>query len=293
MPGFDPPEIPCGACRACRLIGEDAHPDVVRLAPGDALCRPRDGESSHASHPESRDIRICQVRGALDLAARYPFEARYRVIIIDPAERMTPDAANSILKTLEEPPAHTVFVLISAAPEQMIETVLSRCRRIDVPTLPLSAIEAGLLVRGVDPATAHDAAAAAHGRPGRAITFAAKPDLMGDRARLLQRCGRIAAAGLAERSRYATELLDRWRSDRGAVMRELGIWEEFWEDALHTAATAHDDQSAREALTALDTVAAAREYLMANVLARAVFDFMLVSFPRRTLEAGGEAAGAA
>ena len=102
------------------------------MAPGDSLCRPRQNESSHDKHPLSRDIRICQVRGIIDLAARYPFEAKYRMVIIDPADRLAREAAHTSLKTLEEPPGHTVFALITAAPEAIIETIISRCRRINV-----------------------------------------------------------------------------------------------------------------------------------------------------------------
>lgn len=289
MPGFDPPPIPCGECRHCRLIGDGAHPDVVHLSPGDALCRPRSGESGHPPHPDSRDIRICQVRGTIELVARYPFEAPYRVVVVDPAERMTPDAANTLLKTLEEPPSHSVFVLISAAPDQLLETILSRCRRIEVPTVPTATIEAGLVARGVDASLAHEAATSARGRPGLALTFAAKPDLMGDRQRLLQRCARIAAAGLSERFRYSQELRDRWRNDRASIFRELETWEAFWEQALAASAPA-DRSAAAGALAALKAVATAREHLLANVLPRTAFDAMLVAFPRRRLDEGGDAA---
>jgi DNA polymerase-3 subunit delta' len=292
MAGFESPEFPCGTCRACHLIAEGTHPDVVVLGPGDVLCRPGGGESSHAAHPDSRDIRICQVRGVIDMESRYPFEARYRVVIIDPAERITPTAGNSLLKTLEEPSPHTVFVLVAAAPDDMLETVISRCRRIDVSTVPASVIEEGLRERGVDGATAHEAAVAARGRPGLAIRFAGKPDLMGDRARILQRCARIAAAPLTERFRYTEELQRRWRTDRAPIFRELQVWEEFWEAALSAAAKSGDREAARDAATALRAVATAREYLLANVLARTVFDFLLVNFPHRRLDEGGaDAAG--
>ncbi|MCA9862944.1 MAG: DNA polymerase III subunit [Thermomicrobiales bacterium] len=280
---------PCGACRACRLIADGTHPDVVVLSPGDMLCKPRAGEA-HASHPQSRDIRICQVRGTIDLVARFPYEGRFRVVIIEPADRITVDAANTMLKTLEEPPTQSVFVLISAAPENLLETIVSRCRRIDVRPVATWIIEAGLAAQGIDPATAKAAAAAARGRPGLAIAYAAKPDLMGDRERLLKRCARVAASPLQERLRYADELSTRWRGDkdRAGILRELETWEQFWEEDLRRTAAIGDEEGGREAVTALTTVSRAREYLLANCLARTVFDFMLMTFPERRLGEGGE-----
>ena len=160
--------LPCGECRPCRLIMEGQHPDIITLGPGDALCKPREGES-HTPHPDSRDIRICQVRGLIDLAARFPFEARYRMVIIDPADRLYRNgvAAHTILKTLEEPPGHTVFCLITAAPADLLETIVSRCRRIDVGPVPRSEIEAGLTERGMDARLAAQAAEASRAAPPR------------------------------------------------------------------------------------------------------------------------------
>ena len=276
---------PCGECRQCRLIEEGAHPDILTLGPGDMLCRPRDGES-HPKHPDSRDIRICQVRGLIDLAARYPFEARYRAVIIDPADRLYRDgvAAHTILKTLEEPPGHTVFCLVTAAPEALLETIVSRCRRIDVVPVPRSEIDAGLVARGIEPGLAQRAAAASHGRPGRAIQFAQQPDLMGDRVRLLERCARIASEGTAERFKYADGLAERWRKDRAPVHVEIDTWEAFWEERLRNGASenaSQDDLAA--ALEALRAITQVREDLLANVIPRTAFELMLLSFPRATL----------
>ncbi len=276
---------PCGECRQCRLIEESAHPDIITLGPGDTLCRPRDGES-HPKHPDSRDIRICQVRGLIDLAARYPFEARYRAVIIDPAERLYRDgaAAHTILKTLEEPPGHTVFCLVTAAPEALLETIVSRCRRIDVGPVPRAEIEEGLVARGVEPSLAVRAAAASHGRPGRAIQFAAQPDLMGDRARLLERCARVATEGTGDRFKYANDLAERWRKDRAPVQVELDTWEAFWEERLRNGASEEASQEALVgALDALKAIAQVREDLLANVIPRTAFELMLLSFPRVTL----------
>ena len=274
--------LPCGECRACRLIAEGTHPDVITVSPGDTLCRPRPNESSHDKHPSSRDIRICQVRGMIDLAARYPFEAKYRMVIIDPAERLAREAAHTILKTLEEPPGHTVFALISAAPEAIIETIISRCRRITVRTVPRAEIEAGLIARGIELSLAARSAEAARGKPGVAIGFAAKPDLMGDRERLLQVCAIVAAGRTAERFRHANELAEQWRRDRATVLNTLDIWESFWEARLRDSAGG-EPRDTRRAVRAIEAVMHCRADLLAQVQTRPALELMLLSFPRVTL----------
>lgn len=274
----------CGECRPCRLIAQGTHPDVVLLGPGDALCRPRPGES-HEKHPLSRDIRICQVRGLIDAVSRYPFEARYRLIVIDPAERLGRDAAHALLKTLEEPPGHTVIVLVTAAPEAIIETILSRCRRIDVRAVARDTIEAGLIARGVEPQLAARAASASRGRPGRAIAFANEPGLMGDRERLLEQCAKYAAARTGERFGHARDLAERHRKDRAAAAAALDAWEAFWEEQLRAAAAGHGSAPPVACLEALRAVGRAREDLLAQVQAQPALELMLLSFPALTLEA--------
>jgi DNA polymerase-3 subunit delta' len=281
-PSADEPGVPCGECRACRLIAEGAHPDVVAVTPGDSLCRPRQGDSSHPPHADSRDIRVCQSRGVVELASRYPFEARYRLVIVEPAERLHPDAANMLLKTLEEPPAHTLFALVTAAPESVLETVRSRCRRLDIRPVARSEIEAALLERGVEAAHAAHAASASRGRPALALRYAAHPDAIADRERVLQRFARLAAAGVVERFRYSDEVRDRWERDRMGVHADLDAWDVFWEEHL-IAAAAKSPAAAAGALAALRAVARAREDLLANCQRRPAVDLMLLTFPRLTL----------
>ena len=270
---------PCEACRACRLIAARAHPDVLHLEPGDSFCR---GGGGHPPHPQSRDIRICQVRGLIESASRYPFEGRYRVIIIEPADRMGLEAANTLLKTLEEPPPATVLILITAAPESLLETIRSRCRRLAIALTPDETIAAGLRARGFAPDLAERAARESRRRPADAIAFAEQPDLMADRGRLLDRCAELAAARAAERMTYAGDLAERWRRERELALTELDIWETFWERRL--CAEAGSEGGAREALDALRAVAQARADLEAQVVARMALELMLLRFPTVTLE---------
>jgi len=276
-------QLPCGECRPCRLIETDAHPDVVHLAPGDTLCKPRVGDSSHPAHPQSRDIRICQVRGLIELASRYPFEARYRLVMVEPAERLAREAAHTILKTLEEPPGHTVFALVSAAPEALLETIISRCRRIDVRSVPRDEIEAGLVAGGIDAALAAEAAAASRGRPGRALQYVEDPDLMAARGRLLERCATISIASVADRFRHAEDLATRYRKERSGIEGDLDAWETFWQEQLRRAAPERGEAAA-EALAALKAVTQCREDLLTNVIPRAAFELMLLRFPRLRLD---------
>lgn len=277
-----PEERPCDECRACRLIADGAHPDVVSLGPGDTLCKPR-ADESHERHPQSRDIRICQVRGLVELVARYPFEARTRVVIIEPADGFALTAGQALLKTLEEPPPHTALILIASGPENMLETLLSRCRRIDLRIVPRETIAQGLMARGYAPDLAERAAIEARGRPGRAVAFAAQPDLMGDLDRLLERCAAIVSAPISERFAHAQEMTERYRRDRALLTPELDAWELFWERQLRRAA--HDDGrfSAEQALESMLAVERARADLQAQVMTRPALELMLLTFPRATM----------
>ncbi len=271
----EPDDRACGECRACRLIADGVHPDVLRLEPGDSFCR---GEGGHERHPRSRDIRICQVRGLIESVSRYPFEGRYRVIVLEPADRIGLEAANTLLKTLEEPPPHTVLVLVTAAPEALLETIRSRCRALEVGLVPRETIAEGLRALDFAPEIAARAAAESRRRPADAIAFAEHPDLMDDRGRLLDRCAELAAGRAAERMTYAGDLADRWRRDRELVLTELDAWETFWETRLRED-VAEPAAGAQDALTALQAIGAARDDLEAQVVARMALELMLLRFP--------------
>ncbi|MEX2081829.1 MAG: hypothetical protein WEC33_09455, partial [Dehalococcoidia bacterium] len=264
---------------------------VIALGPGDVLCKPRPDES-HEKHPQSRDIRICQVRGLIEVVARFPVEGRYRVVIIEPADTIALVAVQALLKTLEEPPGHTALVLIATGPEQMPETVLSRCRRLDVRTVPRAEIEAGLVARGIEPSLAARAAEYSRGRPALAIEAAAHPDRMDDIGRLLARCATLVGEGLAARFSYAQDLAERWRRDRGLVYVELDAWEVFWEAQLRTAAGGEGAFAPEVALEALQAVSQARQDLQDLVMTRGALDLMLLTFPRSTMAGGGCEGGA-
>ncbi len=143
----------CGTCAACRRIAAGTHPDVLVLEPS-----------------ETDVIKIDPVRAVVAAAAYRPFEARRRVIIIDDADCLNADAQDALLKSLEEPGASSVFILVSSRPETLLPTVRSRCARVNFGHLAAGDIVRLLTERhGYTPEEAHAMAAVADGSLGRAL----------------------------------------------------------------------------------------------------------------------------
>ena len=166
----------CGECASCRRIGRGVHADVLTIEPGDTGA-----------------IKVDQVRDAIEKSAYRPFEGRRRVVIIDEADALVDAAQNALLKTLEEMPSASIFVLVSSIPDALLPTVRSRCPRLRFG--PLSAAEvAQVLVRDhrYSDADARAAAADADGSVGRALAAdsAGLTDARNDARRLLEQTAR-------------------------------------------------------------------------------------------------------
>jgi DNA polymerase-3 subunit delta' len=145
--------------RGRALVLRGIHPDVVEFEPGGASYRVKD------------DVR----QRVLPEAARAPIEADRKVLILLEAERLRGnqnESANAMLKTLEEPPARAVIVLVTSAPDDLLPTLRSRCQRIDFDPVPDSSVQAVLEREGVAPELAATAAALGGGQLARARAFA-------------------------------------------------------------------------------------------------------------------------
>ncbi len=183
----------CGQCRACRRIDRASHPDVLTLGV--------DGDAA---------ITIDEVRQAVGEVRYRPFEGRRRVLIINDADRLVPQAQNALLKTLEEPPAASQFLLVTARPDRLLATVRSRCQRISFGHVGAREL-AALLVRrhGYEQPAAVAAASAAGGSAGRALQLASG-DLAAAREAALALLGAVAGArDTKRRLEGAKGLLDR------------------------------------------------------------------------------------
>ncbi|EWM40849.1 DNA polymerase III, delta subunit [Bordetella holmesii 35009] len=174
------------ACPACAWVASGNHPDLRRVRP-DALAVEEGaeaadiaddgGESAPASGSKkapSKEIRIDQIRALESWFNTATHRGGWRVALIYPAQALNTVAANALLKVLEEPPAHTVFLIVADAPDRLLPTLVSRCRRLPLATPDGATALAWLQAQGVDPAA--DWLAAAGGAPLAARRLAAQSD---------------------------------------------------------------------------------------------------------------------
>ena len=150
----DPEVIGCGECEQCRKVRNDAHTDVIHIVPRELT------------------IGVDTMREeVVNPAAMMPNVGKWRIVILDNADRLTDAAANTLLKTVEEPPAHTVIMLCapSTDPEDIIPTLLSRSRHVYVPQPSIDDVANILLREGdISESVARLAAAASGPHVGRA-----------------------------------------------------------------------------------------------------------------------------
>ncbi len=192
----------CGTCVSCRKIGRAIHPDVVLVEP--------DGAS----------IRIEQIREVVAQTVYRPFEGQARVVVIDNADLMGDEAQNALLKTLEEPPARNVFVLVTARPDVLLPTIRSRCCLLRFAPLAPAEMAAALMARHkMDEDEARAAAALSTGSFARALVSGGRDlaDARGVAAGILIEAGR---AGDAQHRKALALALLEGAAKKGKGQRE-------------------------------------------------------------------------
>jgi len=231
-PGLDVPDDH----PAARLVAAGSHPDLMKLER-----QVRDGGTELA-----RSINVDQVRGLQRLFATTPSMSPWRAVVIDAIDDLEPGGANALLKNLEEPPANTVFLLVSHAPERLLPTIRSRCRLLRLSPLDddVMASALGGALADAGPEEIADLVAIGEGAPGRAIAWRGLDVAALDRAmEELVRAGDPANAGRAAlaqslalkaaQPRYEAFLVRapariaaEARTRRGPALAEaVGLWE--------------------------------------------------------------------
>jgi DNA polymerase III subunit delta' len=193
----------CGTCRSCLLVAAGSHPDLARVT----------FEVRDDGRPRT-ELTVDQLRALgqrLALASQF---GGWQIAIVDPADAMNANAANALLKTLEEPSTNTVIVLIADDPSRLPATIRSRCQKIDMPVPTRAEALEWLRARGVDAALAASTLDASMGNPGQAETWLADGALA-----VREECASDLAALAASRAR-PTAIAERWAADRP----DLRLW---------------------------------------------------------------------
>jgi DNA polymerase-3 subunit delta' len=144
-----PDGMACDNCPSCHWFDQETHPDFRLLQP-DALSEAEDaGEEEGKKKKPSRQISVDQIRSLAGFTSLSAHRGGHRVVLIHPAEAMNANAANALLKTLEEPSAHMLIILLSHKPQQLLPTILSRCMALSVPLPTPAESVAWLQQRGI------------------------------------------------------------------------------------------------------------------------------------------------
>ncbi|MFN7132635.1 MAG: DNA polymerase III subunit delta' [Myxococcales bacterium] len=281
---------PCGSCAQCRKIGSRNHPDILWVMPeAEQVARGWAGRADFDGTP-SREIKIAQIRQLQDRLVLRRLEARRRFAIIVSAEAMNQQAQNALLKTLEEPPADTTLVLVSASPNALLPTIRSRCARLAFGPLPVDAVAAQLQrVSKVDAGTARLCASLAGGSLGAALqldpaTFERRRELI-RRNEALQPGDARAALAFAqdfgderEKAQVNLALLAAWYRDIASAAAGAAGEALVNADLEELAVAASQRLGASEALRRAELCAATRDTLRGNASPRLQLEQLALRF---------------
>ncbi len=293
-------EPPCGECASCQKITSAKHADVQIIGLS------HDGDSAEA-RPRV-EISIDQIRQVQHSVSLPPFEGRYKVFIIDGAELLSIEAANCLLKTLEEPVGKVVFILLTTNERLLPATVISRCQRVELLPVSVTEIESALSRSwGIEAQKAKLLARLSHGCLGWAVSIALDDGLLQQRAERLDELLDVTHGSCEERFAYAAQLAAQFSQNRELVQGRLDLWLEWWRDLLLvkvglTEAVANinclDDLidittgcSLYQIRSFIDSIRAARGQLKLNANPRLVLEVLMLSIPQ--VERRGEGVPAA
>jgi DNA polymerase III subunit delta' len=275
---------PCGECRSCKRIQAGSHSDVQVIALGKGA----DGK------PQT-EIGVEEIRQVQHSANLPPFEGRCKVFIIDGAETLSTEAANRLLKTLEEPEDHVVFILLTAREDLVLPTVISRCQRMDLIPAPASQIESALVDRWkVPPERASLLSHLSRGRLGWAVASIEEGSL-DQYNEIMDELTAVTDEGLDARFEYAAKLATEFSQSRERVQEKLGLWLDWWHDVLLVKSGLREavvnidrlaalEKSANaltieQVMASFESITQAGEQLKRNANARLALEVMMLNLP--------------
>jgi DNA polymerase-3 subunit delta' len=210
------PGEPCGTCKTCQQIERMQYADLSVIQ----------------AEKEGGTLKVEQIRAIRQSLVLKPYQGRYRVALFLRFQEANPNAANALLKTLEEAPAQVVLLVTADTAEQLLPTIVSRCEVLRLRPLPLETVESYLKERGAEKATARLLAHISGGRPGYAVRLMEDKDVLDFRRMRLDDLQKLLKSNRRERFTYVGKLTDRKNEAKERFRETLLIWLSFWRDVL-------------------------------------------------------------
>ena len=209
------------------LTGEEIdmaiHPDILVL-------EPKIIETEKGVKKES-EISISQIRKVQHQFSMFPYRASYKIVLIDQVEKMTAQASNCILKTLEEPNSKTILILISSKSELILPTIASRCQKINFLPVAEKEIEKGLAdlkLSDINKSDLKQIIRLSNGRPGMAIQYIENKELFENKNKIITQLENLLIDGINGRYKYAEDM----SKDIIEAQKTLNYWLFWFRDLL-------------------------------------------------------------
>ena len=268
--------IPCGICRDCKQIDAMQHADL----------------SVVQAESEGGILKVDQIRETRRTLTFKPYQSNYRVAIFLRFQEANDNAANALLKTLEEAPSYAVLILTADNPEQLLPTIVSRCEVLRLRPLKIEEVKQDLENRGMERDQANLIAHISGGRPGYARQLIESNSLLEKREERLNDLQTLIAASRVQKFAYA----DKLARDKESMRQAISIWLSYWRDVMLRTAQARtplvnvdrnveiEDLAGRLDLSAARRVVSGLENTLEkmekNVNSRLLAEVMLLDLPK-------------
>jgi DNA polymerase-3 subunit delta' len=268
--------VPCGECRDCKQIAAMQHPDLAVVQ----------------ADSEGGTLKVDQIREARRVLVLKPYVAKYRVALFLRFQEANDNAANALLKTLEEAPSYAVLILTADNPEQLLPTIVSRCEVLKLRPLRVEEVQKELETRGLETGRANLITHISGGRFGYALRMLENDSLLEWREARLNDLQNLISASRVEKFAYA----DKLSRDRESMRQAILIWLSYWRDVMLRSAQAAtplinvdrnveiEDLAGRVNLSMARTVVRGLEDVLEkmerNVNARLLAEVLLLDLPK-------------
>ena len=281
-------EKPCGECLLCDRIGRGLNTDVTVI---------NKDYGAPEGAGEKTTIPVTAMRDVVLSASLKPSEGNSRIFIIEAAESLNVPTANVLLKTLEEPPEQTVWILLATTSDRLLPTIVSRCQKLELrPATRETVMNLLINEHGAEKQRAEEIAHLSGGRIGWAIQAISDPSVLEEINGKLDSIEEVLKAPVDARFDYALKLSRDLRQDRESAQQELELWIEFWRDMMlvrqglnqhikhlgrHSVMKAYADKlSLQQISRVMASIKQTKGYLGQNANAQLAIENMMLSLPQ-------------